>query len=73
MKTITVTLSNRDFERLTGKAEKINFKTLRKQVLADAFRQSLNDTVREARKSGLNRMTLAEIDAEIRAVREQRG
>lgn len=71
MKTILVQVSDCDYEKLAGKTGTIDLKNLRKQILSDAFRQSLNGAVKAARKSGLSDMTLAEINAEIRAVRNQ--
>lgn len=69
MKTILVEMSDRDFEKFAKKREKIDFETLQKRVLAEAFQNSIDEAVREAQESGLSSMTLADINEEIQAVR----
>lgn len=71
MKTILVEISEQDYKKFVDKTERVDFKTLRKRVLADTFKRSINGAVREAKKGGLSSMTLAEINAEISAVRNQ--
>lgn len=73
MKTILVDMSDEEFRQFADNSERISFNSLKKKVLSNALQKSVDDAVSSAQKHGLSTMTLAEIDAEVRAVRKQHG
>jgi hypothetical protein len=72
MKTIQVNVSQKDLERYNlGEQPIMDFKLLVEKINLDFPRKALEECQNIAKDSGLSEMTWEEIDAEIKAVRNE--
>jgi|JI102314A2RNA_FD_contig_51_2615739_length_387_multi_7_in_0_out_0_1 tRNA G26 N,N-dimethylase Trm1 len=69
MKTITVSISENEFERFGINSEKIDFKDLLNKISIELARQAAYQCHEIAKRVGLSTMTMDEISAEVKAVR----
>ena len=69
MKTITVSISENEFERFGNNSEKIDFKELLNKISIELARQAAYQCHEIAKRVGLSTMTMDEISAEVKAVR----
>jgi len=69
MKTLNVSISEKEFERLGLKGESLTFAELFNLVSKELIRQNLEKSVELAQKHGLSDMTMDEITAEVKAAR----
>jgi hypothetical protein len=70
MKTLSVAISESDFEQYGFLEEQLSFEELIKKINLQLARHSLLRAQEIAAEVGLSEMTLAEINAEIQAVRD---
>jgi hypothetical protein len=71
MKIVQITISDTDYKKYFRKKVKASFNDLKEKILTASFQQSLDKSVRLARKNGLSKMSLKEINAEIGKVRKR--
>lgn len=69
MKTITVSISENEFERFGINSEIIDFKELLNKISIELARQAAYQSHEIAKRVGLSTMTMEEISAEVKAVR----
>jgi hypothetical protein len=69
MKNLSVAISNDDFNKLGINGEKITFSELVQLIKNEISKQNLTLVTEIAEKYGLSKMTMEEIDAEVKAVR----
>ena len=70
MKSLSITISDNEFERFGLKNETLSFSEFIEIIKNEISKQSLNTVAEIAEKYGLSKMTMDEIDAEIQAVRD---
>lgn len=70
MKTLSVSVPDADFAGLGLKSTTFTFAELMDIIRRETARKLLRETVALAEEHGLSGMTMDEIDAEVRAVRE---
>ena len=70
MRTLHITISDREYEKFDLKADKFSFSELVDMISRELTRQNLNKTVELSERFGLSNMTMDDISKEIRAVRE---
>ena len=70
MKTLSVTISDLEYNKFGIKDSKLNFTDFVDIVSKELTRQNLNKCVELAEKHGLSKMTMDEITNEIKAVRK---
>ncbi len=70
MRTINVSISEVEFSRFGLKDNKLTFSELVDIISREISRQTLRKSVELAEKYGLSKMTMEEIDKEIKAVRK---
>ena len=70
MRTLSVTISDLEFNKFGIKDSKLNFTDFVDIVSKELTRQNLNKCVELAEKHGLSKMTMDEITNEIKAVRK---
>ena len=70
MKTLSVTISDLEFNKFGIKDSKLNFTDFVDIVSKELTRQNLNKCVELAEKHGLSKMTMDEITNEVKAVRK---
>jgi len=73
MQTIQVKISDTDFKRYKLEGQEIKFTDLVDKISLEYARQSLLECNEIAEKVGLSKMTLDEINAEIKAVRDAKA
>ncbi|WP_373520146.1 hypothetical protein [Aquiflexum sp.] len=73
MKTIQLKVSDSDIKKYDLGNEEIKFSDLVKKISSEYARQSLLECNEIAEQIGLSKMTLEEIDAEIKAVRDAKA
>ncbi len=69
MKTLTVNMSDQEAEEYKFSADEMNLDELLKKVRKKNAFEALERVRQSAKASGLDKMTMEEIDAEIQAVR----
>lgn len=69
MRTLTVSIDDSEYSRLGLKDNKISFAELKEKISIENAGTALKKCHRIAKETGLSRLTPEEIDAEIRAVR----
>ena len=69
MKTITVSISENEFERFAINSEKIDFNELLNKISIELARQAAFRCHEIAERVGLSSMTMEEINEEVKAVR----
>lgn len=72
MRTLTVSIDDADFTRLGLRKERVSFSELKEKLSIEYAREALAKCQEIAGDVGLANMTLDEIDAEIRAARDER-
>lgn len=70
MKTITVSISENEFQSFGFKSDSIVFKELLEKISTELARKALARCHKIAKETGLSEMTLEEINAEIKEVRK---
>ncbi|MBP6740296.1 MAG: hypothetical protein KA146_09900 [Leptospiraceae bacterium] len=70
MKTITVSISENEFQNFGFKSDTIAFKELLEKISTELARKALARCHQIAKETGLSEMTLEEINAEIKEVRK---
>jgi Glu-tRNA(Gln) amidotransferase subunit E-like FAD-binding protein len=70
MKTITVSISENEFQNFGFKSDSIAFKELLEKISTELARKALARCHQIAKETGLSEMTLDEINAEIKEVRK---
>lgn len=73
MKYLSITISDKEFERFGLKKENISFSDFIEIIKNEISKQTLNTVADIAEKYGLSKMTLDEIDDEIQAVRNAKN
>ncbi len=73
MKTLSISISEFDFDKFGIKKEKLTFVELVELINKELMRQNLDKCVQLAQKHGLSQMTMDEIDEEVRAVRNAKN
>lgn len=69
MKTLSVTISDEDAAKYELSADQIDFEELMKKIRSHRAKEALDAMHRIAKETGLDKMTMEEIDAEIQAAR----
>lgn len=69
MRTLNISISEKEFEKLGLKDENLTFAELFNLVSKELIRQNLEKSVELAERYGLSDMTMDEITAEVKAVR----
>jgi len=69
MRTISIDISDAEFQKFGLKADKLSFSTFVDIVSRELSRQNLAKTVELAEKYRLSKMTMDEISNEVKAVR----
>ena len=69
MRTLNVDISDIEFQKFGLKADRLSFTDLLDMVSRELSRQNLAKTVQLAERYGLSAMTMDEISAEVKAVR----
>ena len=69
MPPLTVTIDNRARRRYGVRGKEIAFEELRRRIIGGEGTSSLRKAHRAARKSGLSKLTVKDIETEIRAAR----
>lgn len=70
MKTLNVTISELEFSKFGLKKEKLSFSDLIDIISRELVKKNLKDSVELAEKYGLSKMTMADINKEVKAVRK---
>jgi len=70
MRNLTVTISEDEFRNLGLDRQEFSFKELKKLFWREEGRRNLREAQEMAKKYGLDKMTMDDIDAEIRAYRD---
>lgn len=70
MKNLNVTITNEDFVKFSINKEKINFPELVQLIKNEISKQNLSFVTEIAEKYGLSEMTMDEINAEVKAIRD---
>lgn len=70
MRTLSISISEIEFNKFGLKKEKLSFSDLLGILGTEITRQNLNDCIELAEKYGLSKMTMAEINKEVKAVRK---
>jgi hypothetical protein len=73
MQTIQVKISDTDFQRYKLEGQDIKFTDLVEKISLEYARQSLLECNKIAKETELSKMTLDEINAEIKAVRDAKN
>lgn len=71
MKTVAISVSDNDYKKYFPRRSKLSFSDLREKILSVAFQQSLENSIRLAKKSSLSKMTMKEINAEVAKTRKR--
>jgi predicted CopG family antitoxin len=70
MKTLNISISDIEYNKLGLKNDKLNFSDFVELVSNELSRQNLNKCVELAEKYGLSKITMDEIGKEVKAVRK---
>ncbi len=70
MRTLSVSISDIEFNKFGLKRDKLSFSDLLELVSKEVMKKTLNDSVALAEKHGLSRMTMSDISKEVKAVRK---
>jgi len=70
MRTINISISDLEYKKFGLKKDKLSFSELIDLVSREISRQNLRKSVQLAEKYGLSKMTLLDINKEIKAVRK---
>jgi predicted CopG family antitoxin len=71
MRTISIDLSDLEYQKLGLKADRLSFSDLVDMISRELSRQNLAKTVELAERYGLSNMTMDEISQEVKAVRNK--
>jgi hypothetical protein len=71
MRTLTVSINDAEYLKLGIKDDKISFSELKEKISIEYARSALEKCHKIARETGIADMTMAEINAEIKAVRKK--
>ncbi|NCA84972.1 MAG: hypothetical protein EOM83_05270 [Clostridia bacterium] len=69
MKNLSVTISNEEIEKFGINKESLTFAELLEMIKNEISKQNLNVVTEIAERYGLSKMTMNEIDEEVKAVR----
>jgi hypothetical protein len=70
MKTLNITISEKEFDRFGFPSEDISFEEFIELVRKEIVKEALEQTRSLAEEAGISEMNMADIDTEIRAVRD---
>jgi len=70
MKTLNITISEKEFDRYGFPSEDIAFDELIELIKKEIVKEALEQTRSLAEEAGISDMNMTDIDAEIRAVRD---
>jgi hypothetical protein len=70
MKTLSISISDIEFNKFGIKKSKLNFTDFVNIIRKELTRQNLNKSIELAEKYGLSKMTMEEITDEVKAVRK---
>ncbi|MEX8546789.1 MAG: hypothetical protein V5804_04230 [Mucilaginibacter sp.] len=70
MRTLNISISDSEFNKLGLKQDELTFNDLIRHVRKELMRENLNKCVELAAKYGLSEMTMDEISKEVKAVRK---
>lgn len=70
MKTLSVNITDTDWDKYNFQSERINFEALVEKIKNDFALQALRNGQLIAEQVGLSQLSMADIDAEIKAVRD---
>lgn len=70
MRTLNISISDSEFNKLGLKQDELTFNDLIRHVRKELMRENLNKCVELATKYGLSEMTMDEISEEVKAVRK---
>ncbi|MBX2895548.1 MAG: hypothetical protein KF763_08895 [Cyclobacteriaceae bacterium] len=70
MRTLNVSISELELDKFGIKKDKISFSEFLELVSQELIKQNLNKTIELAEKYGLSKMTMDEINKEVKAVRK---
>lgn len=73
MKTLNIVISEGDFDKYGFSTERLSFEELIAKINMELARQALLRAQEIAEQTGLSKMTLEEINAEIQAVRDAKS
>ncbi len=73
MKTLTVTINDFEYEKLGFTTDSLSFDELKEKISIEYAREALIKCNQIAKQTGLSRLTLDEINAEINAVRNAKN
>lgn len=73
MRTLNISISELEYNKFGLKEEELSFSELLDIVSRELMRQKLLKSVQLAEEYGLSKMTMEDIDKEIKAVRKQRA
>lgn len=71
MKTLTVTISDKEYGTFGLKKDNLKYSDLKNLIINELFRKQLVKSVKSAEKCGLSSMTMNEINEEVKAVRRK--
>jgi hypothetical protein len=70
MRTINISISELEYNKFGLKADKLSFSELIDIISREISRQNLRKSIQLSEKYGLSKMTLADINKEVKAVRK---
>ena len=70
MKTITISISEREFEEFGFQSDSLSFKDFLDKINREIAKKALLSCHKIAKETGLSELTMDEINSEIKAVRE---
>ncbi|HEY5463565.1 MAG TPA: hypothetical protein VIJ95_09950 [Hanamia sp.] len=70
MRTLNISISELEFNKFGLKEDKLSFSELLDIVSREMARQNLRESVKLGKKYGFSKITMEEIDKEIKAVRK---
>lgn len=73
MRTINVSISDLEYNKFSLKSDKFSFTEFVDIISNELAKQTLNDCIELAEKYGLSKMSMEEITAEVKAVRNAKA
>ena len=70
MKKLTVTISDNEFSRFGFQSDVLNFEELVRFVKTELAKDALDKSIKLAKKYGLDKLSMEDINQEIKAVRD---
>ena len=73
MKTLTINITEKEFLKFGFESENVNFEEFVRKIKIEIAKEAMIKCQSIAEKVGLSNLTLDEIDAEIKAIRNAKG